>query len=243
MLRDKIKNDIYFNKFINYEEKRIEKFLLLVEKVIEERGKDDKGVKNGYIALQGYHFNKLRAMYSAGCSIQTIRDFLPEVINIMEKVWNKESGYIRMLWMISIAVMLNVEDKEFNRLIAMVRKEGLNDYLINYFIAFRNSEPSDFYEQSEFYVQYLYFKLKEVIESNKISQENSIKNLEKYIKEYWYKGHLEEAWYDAHENKHDIYSGYWSFESGAIAKILKLDDSTLKDSSYYPYDMVHCQEK
>ncbi|MEH7450841.1 PoNe immunity protein domain-containing protein, partial [Bacillus toyonensis] len=52
-----------------------------------------------------------------------------------------------------------------------------------------------------------------------------------------------EAWYDAHENKHDIYSGYWSFESGAIAKILKLDDSTLKDSSYYPYDMVHCQEK
>ncbi|MFJ1118057.1 PoNe immunity protein domain-containing protein, partial [Bacillus thuringiensis] len=57
------------------------------------------------------------------------------------------------------------------------------------------------------------------------------------------KGHLEEAWYDAHENKHDNYSGYWSFESGAIAKILKLDDSTLKDSSYYPYDMVHCQEK
>ncbi|MEH7450399.1 PoNe immunity protein domain-containing protein [Bacillus toyonensis] len=51
MLRDKIKNDIYFNKFINYEEKRIEKFLLLVEKVIEERGKDDKGVKNGYIWL------------------------------------------------------------------------------------------------------------------------------------------------------------------------------------------------
>ncbi|OFD68794.1 hypothetical protein [Bacillus mycoides] len=41
----------YFNEFINYEEKRIEKFLLLVEKVIEERGKDDKGVKNGYIRM------------------------------------------------------------------------------------------------------------------------------------------------------------------------------------------------
>ncbi|MDZ4481610.1 PoNe immunity protein domain-containing protein [Bacillus cereus] len=171
---------------------------------------------------------------------QTLEAARAQQRTVIESV---ESGYIRMLWIISIAVMLNVEDKEFNRLIAMVRKEGLNDYLINYFIAFRNSEPSDFYEQSEFYVKYPYFKLKEVIESNKISQEKSIKNLEKYIKEYWYKGHLEEAWYDAHENKHDIYSGYWSFESGAIAKILKLDDSTLKDSSYYPYDMVHCQEK
>ncbi len=32
-------------------------------------------------------------------------------------------------------------------------------------------------------------------------------------------------------------------ESGAIAKILKLDDSSLKNTLYYPYDMVHYQEK
>lgn len=243
MLRDKIKTNIYFDEFIHYEERRIEKFLLLIEKVIEERGKDDKGLKNGYIALQGYYFNKLRAMYSAGFSVQNIREFLPEVIDIMEKVWNKESGYIRMLWMTSIAVMLNIEDKEFNRLITMIKKEGLNDYLINYFIAFRRGEASDFHEQSEFYVKNPYVKLKEVIENNKISQENSIEKLEEYINKYWYEGHSDEAWYDAHENKHDIYSGYWSFESGAIAKTLKLDDSALKDTPYYPYDMVHFQEK
>ena len=47
MLRDKIKTNIYFDEFIHYEERRIEKFLLLIEKVIEERGKDDKGLKNG----------------------------------------------------------------------------------------------------------------------------------------------------------------------------------------------------
>jgi len=52
-----------------------------------------------------------------------------------------------------------------------------------------------------------------------------------------------ETWYDAHENKHEIYSGYWSSENGAIEKILKLDDSTLKDTSCSPYDMVHYQEK
>jgi hypothetical protein len=36
-----------------------------------------------------------------------------------------------------------------------------------------------------------------------------------------------------------IYCGYWSFESGAIARILQLDDSTLANTPYYPYDMAH----
>lgn len=36
--------------------------------------------------------------------------------------------------------------------------------------------------------------------------------------------------------------GYWSFESGALVKILGLDDSSLKEVQYYPYDMVHWNE-
>ncbi|WP_149023628.1 PoNe immunity protein domain-containing protein [Listeria rocourtiae] len=36
-----------------------------------------------------------------------------------------------------------------------------------------------------------------------------------------------------------IYSGYWSYESGAIAKVLQLDDEVLKEVKYYPYDLVH----
>ena len=39
--------------------------------------------------------------------------------------------------------------------------------------------------------------------------------------------------------KEKLYYGYWSFEAGAIAKILNLDDSNLKDVPYYPYDLVH----
>lgn len=36
-----------------------------------------------------------------------------------------------------------------------------------------------------------------------------------------------------------LYSGYWSFESGAVVKILGLDDNELEDVKYYPYDLVH----
>ena len=61
--------------------------------------------------------------------------------------------------------------------------------------------------------------------------------LEKYLKEDWYNKEYE--CYEAHKSDQNIYYGYWSFEAGAIAKILNLDDSNLKDVPYYPYDLVH----
>ena len=48
--------------------------------------------------------------------------------------------------------------------------------------------------------------------------------------------------YEAHKSKQNIYYGYWSFEAGAIAKILKINDTQLRDTQYYPYDMVHYKE-
>ena len=61
--------------------------------------------------------------------------------------------------------------------------------------------------------------------------------LEKYLKEDWYNKEYE--CYEAHKSDQNIYYGYWSFEAGAIAKILNLDDSNLKNVPYYPYDLVH----
>ena len=61
--------------------------------------------------------------------------------------------------------------------------------------------------------------------------------LEKYLEANWYNEKCD--CYEAHKSSQNIYYGYWSFEAGAIAKILNLDDSDLKDVPYYPYDLVH----
>ncbi|WP_368135627.1 PoNe immunity protein domain-containing protein, partial [Bacteroides caccae] len=45
-------------------------------------------------------------------------------------------------------------------------------------------------------------------------------------------------WYNDHKYG-IVHDGYWSFESGALVKVLGLDDSCLKGLPYYPYDMVH----
>ena len=63
--------------------------------------------------------------------------------------------------------------------------------------------------------------------------------LKEYLEKYWYVGHKNMGWYDIHKAKEKLYYGYWSFEAGAIAKILNLDDSNLKNVPYYPYDLVH----
>lgn len=70
-------------------------------------------------------------------------------------------------------------------------------------------------------------------------KENCVDKLKEYLEKYWYVGHKDMVWYDIHKAKEKLYYGYWSFEAGAIAKILNLDDSSLKDVPYYPYDLVH----
>ena len=53
----------------------------------------------------------------------------------------------------------------------------------------------------------------------------------------WFKGHYDYEWKNAH--KEPGYVGYWSFETAALAKILELDDTCLKDKNHYPYDLAH----
>ena len=73
-----------------------------------------------------------------------------------------------------------------------------------------------------------------------VYEENKIELLKKYLNNDWYNEDC--GCYEAHKSKQNIYYGYWSFEAGAIAKILKINDTQLRDTQYYPYDMVHYKE-
>lgn len=82
-----------------------------------------------------------------------------------------------------------------------------------------------------------YKSLQAAIEST--DKEVAINLLRNYLDEEWYAGHDDMGWYDSDKSKENIYSGYWCFESGAIVKIMELDDNGLKNNGYYPYDMAH----
>lgn len=225
-------------KTLANENTEIAKFTEAIDKVISERGADDVGVRSAYNYVCGLHYNKINILYSSGAPLEEIKKFHTKIIDIMEKSWHAESGYVEMLWMIAIGIMLEVSVEEKTRLEKLILKDELDDGLINFLVKSYNKEWEFDSPEVKFSNPYAY--LMKAIQS--ADHKHSLKYLKAYLVNKWYVGHHDMGWYDSHKVKDDfIYSGYWSFESGAIAKILELDDRSLKDTPYYPYDLVHYQ--
>lgn len=58
---------------------------------------------------------------------------------------------------------------------------------------------------------------------------------------YFTREHLEEE-YNTHKKSSNAYTGHWSFEATAIVKLKGLDDASVKDCPYYPFDLVHPEQ-
>jgi hypothetical protein len=71
----------------------------------------------------------------------------------------------------------------------------------------------------------VYNGLKNVI----TSKNNQSELLEDYVKHQWYKKHVSHGLSESHKSTQNTYYGYWSFEAGAVAKLLNLSDNTLRN--------------
>ena len=178
----------------------------------------------------------LISKYSAGYPVlELIPDYL-QGVQFMKKGWNADAGYVTMLWFLSIGVMLECH-KELQQLSILLRELSVKDKLFSFLV--NNTQD---YASEKLLWTTPYAGLIEVIEFAKTNKEKAVERLQKYLKKEWYKGHSDCGWYNDHKSKWGVHFGYWSFESGALVKILGLDDSSLQGLPYYPYDMVHCME-
>ena len=178
----------------------------------------------------------LISKYSVGYPVlELIPDYL-QGVQFIKKGWNADAGYVTMLWYLSIGVMLECH-KELQQLSILLREHSVKDKLFSFLV--NNTQD---YASEKLLWTAPYAGLIEVIEVAKTNKEKAVERLQKYLKKEWYKGHSDCGWYNDHKSKWGVHFGYWSFESGALVKILGLDDSSLQGLPYYPYDMVHCME-
>ena len=178
----------------------------------------------------------LISKYSVGYPVlELIPDYL-QGVQFMKKGWNTDAGYVTMLWYLSIGVMLECH-KELQQLSILLKEHSVKDKLFSFLV--NNTQD---YASEKLLWTTPYAGLIEVIELAKTNKEKAVERLQKYLKKEWYKGHSDSGWYNDHKSKWGVHFGYWSFESGALVKILGLDDSSLQGLPYYPYDMVHCME-
>lgn len=228
-MRDKIKDKQYFIEYIEEEMNRIERFQ---SKLNANEVKKDR-ILPVKIEINNIKLGILIARYSMGEDINLLVNDYNEIVKGMQEGFWYEDWYDYILWMLSIGIMLEVDDKEFDILADLVDKSNKNDWLYNFLMHFRKKDIN--FENSRVLFDIPYKAIYDIVNS----RDNHIDKIEDYLKNKWYKGHSGQGWYECHKSKENLYFGYWSFESGAIVKILGLDDEKLKNILYYPYDMVH----
>lgn len=194
---------------------------------------------NKTVTLFGCKLNSFLTKYSVGEDMAKLKDDYNNLVKTLTNHWTITGMYVQMLWMLSIGIMLDTDEQNIRILSSMIDNENVNDALYDFLIKYRLTDWERCSDTVLFPVPYQ--STLSIISSNNQSKELSIQKLEKYLKKEWYRGHSDCAWHDDHKYgiRHD---GYWSFESGALVKVLGLDDTSLKGLPYYPYDMVHWNE-
>ena len=223
-----------FQKAIQDSEERIQAIEQDEKEGIQKFSLDNKVViSNIRSSICRYQKGVMIATYTAGYSIE---DFKGEYIKYVESLqlsWQGNSGYEQMVWALSIGILLDVEEDIFNQLVDLVKKDDPEDYLIDYLIQSRHPEWKI---RLNYNFPKPYGFTRKIIEEE--DSEQALKLLKEYVTKKWYPGHRDTGWYDLHKENIDNYYGYWSFESGALCKLKRLDYKQLEGLPYFPYDLV-----
>lgn len=188
---------------------------------------------NDSIAMNLFKIFKNR--YSSGSSMSEVREAFLAYLEIKSLVLNGHIHYLDDLDIISVGILLDIDAETMEPFIENIEQVNYQDYLMDFLIRYYRPDWSQ-HEEIRFKRPYAHAKA--IIEAE--DQEKALGALRHYVFSKWYPGSNDAPWYNSHKSKNPAFhDGYWSFEAGAIAKILGLDDSSLEGQQYYPYDMVH----
>jgi hypothetical protein len=244
-LRDTLNTQEGYQEIINRNINSISKDFDAIKELGESERKgiqlyrfpNDRVIFNNYCEILEYQCANFKAGYSLGKNIEDLKIEYDPIVSTMGYCWEQENGYVEMVWMLSIGIMLKIENAVISKLVEIVKKDNPKDYLVEFLI--QSCFPSCEIGSDKLKFSMPYKATQEIISLARISKEKALDRLKNYLTKEWYRGHSDTVWYNDHKSEGNIHTGYWSFESGALVKILELDDSSLKGMPYYPYDMVH----
>ena len=208
---------------------------LRLEQALKSGTLDKSRIPDVKGAIYTNHLEKTIAHYSIGDDKETVKKALLEAIPAFVDGFKWQGfkysygGYDTMIWMVSLAILCDIDIEDFKRITHIIARDQGDDKLLNLLIS--HKQP-DWNGRNQLYIQKYPYSF-----SDGISDATGIK---KYLDKHWYQGHSDSYWHDLHKNTEvNNYFGYWAWEVAAIAKIKGIDDSSLKTQKYYPYDAVH----
>ena len=243
LIRDRFRDRKYFNKQLQ----RNMRLEAITQKSIAEAKIKDNESSFLYWSLSLNHMSRLNIMYSLGNEIQELQDIYIKSFNYFIRGFELESPiYADILKWVSLGVLLDIPQDLFSQLIDYVNRMDVQakssrwkpDALLWFML---NSHIED--KEKQIYAEKLFYPsiYKGLYFVGKVKdKEEAKKKLTKYL-EKWYSLNKNALWYNTHLRDNG-YSGYWAWEVAAVVKIMQIDDSYLKDTPYYPYDMVHWKD-
>ena len=170
-------------------------------------------------------------------NLQTCRDWTFELSNLNHYIW--------CFWLVSLALVLEIPDDQWLRLVALIG-EGGQDVLLDRVMASR--QPERLIGENLLHAK-PYARLLKAIDAPQAQQATLLLAFVKH----WYpelnrRGKQQPWWYIYGDPvKHPLemgsYFGRWCFEAVAAVKVFGLDDSDCIGHEHYPGDLLHPGEE
>jgi hypothetical protein len=165
-------------------------------------------------------------------NLKTCRDWVFDLSDLNHYIW--------CFWLAGLALVLQIPDDQWTRLIALIG-EGGKDILLDRVILSR--QPSRIVGNTLLHDK-PYARLLKAIDAPKERQATLLRE----FVDYWYpelkrRGKQQPWWYEYGDpEKHPLdkgcYFGRWCIEAVAAAEAFLLDDSECLDHPYYPGDLL-----
>ena len=220
-MRDTRKPESYFTAYIAYEQSCVQK---RNEKLLQcnDPAKEQRICEN----LFYNQMNLLVASFSKGAEKAELTALFESCCLTAQKI--SALTYENALRLVSFAIMLGCTDK-FCAVAERFSEIFGQDRLLKGFCSFAVSGKAMW--SGEYCFPEIYGSMEDVLQAKeKTEKEKAVQN---YLNG-WYERNKESAWYETLNSANDVYYGYWSFESAAMAVIYELDQEILARNVYFP---------
>ena len=217
MLRDKHKDQAYFERRLNRLQKRLREDIEMTDEIAE------KYLLLHYQDLVLDHEELVKLSYSIESSKEEIFPYYQGILSNLKLIASEGVPFYRVVDVFALGVLYSERKEEF--------LEDLKDI-------YAQMDHTD--GLIEYYMTYL-FHDKVVPFHSSLEYQNMIEDTYESVAKaqgFWYYSHSDAPWYGTHKYDNRGYDGYWSFDTAATCKIKGIYDERLKELEYFPYDLL-----
>lgn len=175
------------------------------------------------------------AKYSLGNPVSELEDEFKNCVEDITKMRARNLFYLDALKITSLGILLEAEETEMEKIATVVKQAKIKDAILDYLLGVSLKKWKR--QSLRFDKKVPYRELVDIINTACVNTEKASLMITKYMDKKWFRGHFDYGY--KNEHKELEYVGLWSYETAALVKILKLDDSRLRDNPHYPYDLAH----